>query len=178
MPVITTRKIQLPAYSETMVPLKVNCSFSSALIEGSTSLPEGICLMEGIVSAAHDKCNAVFANFTHLPVTVPAYSSVAHIHSGPVTALPLDACLSSPSRSPVLTSVEHLKRIDLSHLPPQYQAQDRSLIHKYSDVFSASDLNIGHSKSLPHVVRLKDPNRVTSISQYRLLYKLKEVAID
>ena len=72
MPVITTKKIQLPAYSETMIPLKGNGSFSSALIEGSSSLPEGICLIEGIVSASHDKCNAVFANFTHLPVTVPA----------------------------------------------------------------------------------------------------------
>ena len=66
--------------------------------------------MEGIVSASHDKCNAVFANFTHLPVTVPAYSLVAHIHSGPVPALPLDTCLSSPSpRSPGVISVEHLK---------------------------------------------------------------------
>ena len=74
--------------------------------------------------------------------------------------------------------MDHLKRIDLDHLPYQYQTQYRSLIHKYSDVFSTSDLNIGHSKSLLHVVRLKDPNRVTSISQYRLPYKLKEVAID
>ena len=90
-----------------------------------------------------------------------------------------DACLSSPSPRPTkIVTVDHLKRIDLDHLPLQYQAQYRSLIHKYSDVFSTSDLDIGHSKSLPHVVRLKDPNRVTSISQYRLLYKLKEVAID
>ena len=122
-PVVTTGKIQLPAYSETLVPLNVNGSFSSALIEGSASLPEGICLMEDIVSANNDKYNAVFANFTHLPVTVPAYSSVAHIHIGPLTALPIDSCLSSQPRAPVLASVGHLKCIDLSHLPYQYQAQ-------------------------------------------------------
>ena len=75
LPVVTTKKIQLPAYSETMVPLKVRGSFASALIEGSTSLLEGICLMEGIVSASDDQCNAIFTNFSHLPVTVPAYSS-------------------------------------------------------------------------------------------------------
>ena len=73
--------------------------------------------------------------------------------------------------------MEHLKRIDLSHLPLQYHERYRSLIHKYGDVFSKSDLDIGHCTSLPHVVRLKDPNRITSITQYRLPYKLKEVAI-
>ena len=93
LPVVTTKKIHLPAYSETMVPLKVRGPFASALIEGSPSLPDRICLMEGIVSASDDQCNAIFANFSHLPVTVPAYSSVANIHSGPVTAFPLDACL-------------------------------------------------------------------------------------
>ena len=34
------------------------------------------------------------------------------------------------------------------------------------------------SKTLPHEVRLTDPNRVVSINQYRLPYHLKEVAID
>ena len=48
MPIVTTKKTQLPAYSETFVPLNVNGSFSSILIEGSSSLPEGICLMKGI----------------------------------------------------------------------------------------------------------------------------------
>ena len=41
-----------------------------------------------------------------------------------------------------------------------------------------NDLDIGNCRSLPHVVRLKDQNRITSISQYRLPYKLKEVAVD
>ena len=74
--------------------------------------------------------------------------------------------------------MEHLNQIDLSHLPTQYRESYRSLIHKYADVFSSSDLDIGHSKSLPHVVRLRDPNCITSITQYGLPYKLKKVAID
>ena len=49
MPIICSKKINLPPLSETLVPLKVNGSFSSALIEGSNSLPEGVCVMEGIV---------------------------------------------------------------------------------------------------------------------------------
>ena len=147
-PIVTTKKIQLPAFSETMVPLNVKSPFVSALIEGSPSLPDGICLMEGIVSASDNKCNAIFANFSHLPVTVPAYSSVANIHSGPVSVFPLEACLANtPSRPKTPVSVDHLRKINLDHLPSQYQAQYRSLLHKYSDVFSTSDLDIGHSKS-------------------------------
>ena len=178
IPIISSKRINLPAFSETLVPLKVNGSYSSALIEGSSSLPEGICVMEGIVSVEDRQCNAVFANFTHLPVSVPAYSSVAKLHIGPLTAMPLASCLASQPAKPVVRSVDHLERIDLSHIPVSYQARYRSLLNKYGDVFSKSDLDIGHCTSLPHVVRLKDPNRITSITQYRLPYKLKEVAID
>ena len=166
-----SKKIKLPAFSETMVPLNVNGSFSAALIEGSQSLPEGVCVMEGIVSVQQSKCIAVFANFTHLPISVPAYASVAQLHTGPLTALPIASCLASHPAKLVLTSVDHLQRIDLSHIPSHYQEKYWSLIHKYGDIFSKSDLDIGLSKSLPHVVRLKDPNSITSISQYRLPYK-------
>ena len=124
------------------------------------------------------KCNAVLANFTHIPVSIPAYSSVALLHTGPLTAMPISSCLATTPNKPVIHSVDHLKRIDLSHIPSHYQEKYRSLLHKYADVFSKSDLDIGHCTSLPHVVRLKDPHGVTSIAQYRLPYKLKEVAID
>ena len=74
--------------------------------------------------------------------------------------------------------MDHLARIDLSQVLPEYLDGDKALIHKYADVFSQSDLDIGHGRSIPHVVRLKNPNRITSIAQYCLPYKLKEVAID
>ena len=94
-PIITAKKIKLPAYSETLVPLKVNGSFLSALIEGSSSLPEGICLRKGIVTVANNTCNAIFANFTRLPVSIPAYSSVAQLDTGQLTAMPIDSCLAT-----------------------------------------------------------------------------------
>ena len=178
MPIICSKKINLPPFSETLVPLNVNGSFSAALIEGSQTLLAGVCVMEGIVKVQQSKCNAVFTNFTHLPVSVPAYSSVALLYTGPLTAMPIASCLATIPTKPVLHSVDHLKRIALSHIPLNYQERYRSLIHKYGDIFSRSDLDIGHCTSLPHVVRMNDPNRITSITQYRLPYKLKEVAID
>ena len=45
-------------------------------------------------------------------------------------------------------------------------------------MFSTNDLDIGHCRSLPHYVRLKDPHRLTAINQYRLPFHLKEVAMD
>ena len=87
--IISSKKIKLLAFSETMVPLNVNGSFSAALIEGSQSLLEGVCVMEGIVSVQNSKGNALSANFTHLPISVPAYTSVAQLHTGPLTALPI-----------------------------------------------------------------------------------------
>ena len=154
MPIISSKKITLPPLSETLVLLKVNGSFSSALIEGSNSLPEGICVMEGIVQVQQSTCKAVFANFTHLPVSIPAYSSVALLHTGPLTAMPISSCLASSPSRPAMSSVDHLKRIDLSHIPSHYQEKYRSLIHKYADVFSRSDLDVGHCNSLPHVCLL------------------------
>ena len=91
--------------------------------------------MEGIVKVQQSKCNAVFANFTHLPVSIPAYSSVALLHTGPLTAMPIASCLATLPSKPVLHSVDHLKRIDLSHIPSHYQERYRSLINKYGDVF-------------------------------------------
>jgi len=44
-------------------------------------------------------------------------------------------------------------------------------------MFSA-DTDVGHCKTLPHRVRLTNPNKIVSINQYRLPYHLKEVAID
>ena len=112
--VISSKKIHLPAFSETLVPLNVRGSYSSALIEGSHSLPDDLCIMEGIVSVQNSQCNAVFANFSHLPVSIPAYSSVARLHVGPLTAMPLASCLASQPSKPVFQhSVVHLKCINL-----------------------------------------------------------------
>ena len=43
--------------------------------------------------------------------------------------------------------------------------------------FFKHDLDVGHSTSLPHQVKLIDPNRITSIHQYRLPHHLEELAL-
>ena len=71
----------------------------------------------------------------------------------------------------------HVEKVDLSHVPDSFVNSYKALLRKYADVFSKHDLDVGHSKTLPHQVRLTDPNRVVSINQYRLPYHLKEIAI-
>ena len=77
------------------------------------------------------------------------------------------------------SSIEHISKIDLSHIPLQYTHQYRNLPVNTRTFFLAR-ICIQDTANLlmPHVVRLKDPNRITSISQYKLPHKLKEVGID
>ena len=95
-----------------------------------------------------------------------------------MTITPLAQCLSISSVKPTIVNTEHVDRIPLDKVPLRYQHQYRNLLRSYADVFSTNDLDIGHCRSLPHHVRLKDPNRLTAINQYRLPFHLKEVAID
>ena len=86
--------------------------------------------------------------------------------------------ISSKETKPFLRDVSHVKQVNLSHLPETFRGRYQVLLNNYADVFSKHDLDVGHSKTLPHEVRLTGPNRVVSINQYRLPYHLKEVAID
>ena len=86
--------------------------------------------------------------------------------------------ISRNATRPELRDVSHIKQINLSHVPELFRCRYQTLLNNYADVFSKHDLDVGHSKTLPHEVRLTDPNRVVSINQYRLPYHLKEVAID
>ena len=134
--------------------------------------------MEGIISSTNNTCRPVFANFGHLPDTIEANTPLGTITSDPdLEAIPLSQCLAISTRQSV-TDDSHLKNVKLNHLPREYQSRYHRLLSNYADVFSKNDLDIGNCSSLPHVVRLKDRNRITSISQYRLPHKLKEVAVD
>lgn len=79
---------------------------------------------------------------------------------------------------PRLQHILHLANIKLNHLPFLYKSKYKKLIRSYSDIFSRHDLDVGHSSTLPHTVRLTDPNKIVSVNQYRLPYHLKELAID
>ena len=67
-----TRKISLEPYTETKVSLTAPKTFSQGLIESSSSLPDKVQLMDGVISSASPtECFAVIANFSHLPITLP-----------------------------------------------------------------------------------------------------------
>ena len=91
---------------------------------------------------------------------------------------PLDKCIVSSVSAADPVRKQHISKINLDHIPLDFKARYCSLLERFSDVFSRSDLDIGHCQSLPHVVRLRDPNKTVSINQYRLPHHLKEVAID
>ena len=84
----------------------------------------------------------------------------------------------SSTAKPQLQSIFHLDNIRLSHLPSSYRGKYETLIRSYADIFSQHDLDVAHSTTLPHTVRLTDSNKIVSANQYRLPYHLKEVAID
>ena len=79
---------------------------------------------------------------------------------------PLQDCLTVTNGRPRLEKIDHIKNIDLSHLPENYRLRYKSLLRANADVFSRNDLDVEHCKSLPHKVRLRDPNRITAINQY------------
>ena len=138
---------------------------------------DGVC--KGTVRNGQPVCPIVLANFSHLPVKLTAYSPLAKVSSSSeLQMFSLQGCLTVTNGRPQLEKIDHIKNINLSHLPEQYRSRYKSLLRENADVISRNNLNVGHCKSLPHKVRLRDPNRITAINQYRLPYHLKEVAID
>lgn len=113
-------------------------------------------------------CNVIMSNFSQLQVRISANTPIK----------PLSACLSISSDRPTIIDTSHVDKLDLSIIPPRRKSNYLSLLRSYADVFLKNDLQVGHCKSLPHQVRLKDPNKITSVNQSRLAYHLKEVEID
>ena len=94
------------------------------------------------------------------------------------TCKPVSEVFTILNNKATLTDISHLKNIDLTHVPSKYLDKYKTLLTNFADVFSKHDLDVGHCKTLPHRVRLTDPNKIVSINKYRLPYHLKEVAID
>ena len=69
----TARQIVLQPYSETQIKLTAPKSFSQGLIQSSSSLPDNVLLMDGVISSSGPtECLGVIANFSHLPVSIPS----------------------------------------------------------------------------------------------------------
>ena len=177
------KDITLEPNSERQVDLPVPWTFDAGLVEGVQTLPEQVVVMDGVckgtIRHGQPVCPIVMANFSHLPIKLSAHSPLAKISdSSELQIFPLQECLMITNGRPRLEKIDHVDKIDLSHLPEPYRQRYKSLLRANADVFSRDDLDVGHCKSLPHKVRLRDPNRITAINQYRLPFHLKEVAIE
>ena len=85
--------------------------------------------------------------------------------------------LTSSPTQPVRSDAEDFvqKNADLSHVPNHMKEKFKSLLISFSDVFSRNHIDVGHCKSLPHEIVLKDPNKVVNIPPYRSPHFLQEL---
>ena len=70
------------------------------------------------------------------------------------------------------TSREHTKEImdklKLEISSPFWAQKYEKLIADYSDVFSSSKFDLGHAEVLEHSIRLKDPQEISHVNQFRI----------
>ena len=176
------KTLHLPANSEISVKLPVSQSFATGLIESLTTLPDQVMVMDGITAAKNSDtltCSIVIANFSHIPVNIPPNTPLCSLFiSNKMECKPLTEYLSITETTPRILNTAHVDKVCLNHLPEKWISKYPNLLRSYADVFSTNDLDVGHCTSLPHQVKLINPNRITSINQYRLPHHLKEVAMD
>ena len=162
------KTLHLPANSEISVKLPVPNSFKTGLIESLTSLPDQVMVMGGVTtSKASDKltCSDVVANFSHILVNISPITPLCSLFvSNKMECTPLTECLSITETTPKILNTTHVDKICLDYLLEKWITKYRSLLRSYADVFSTNDLYVGHCTSLPHQVKLIDPNKITSIN--------------
>ena len=161
------------------IPSQPTICPSRGLFSSDESYHDELIFLDGVINPQQDICSTVVLNKSNRSIHLPKNSPLGTVSTNPSTQFAeYHEVFSVQHGKPVLKDTSHIEKVDLSHVPPNYIASYKSLLIKYADVFSRHDLDVGHSKTLPHQVRLTDPNRVVSINQYRLPYHLKEVAID
>ena len=131
--------------------------------------------MDGVIDPQGKLCSTVVLNKSNRSVNLPKNSPLGMVSVDPGNHYAnYHEVFSVEKGKPILTDTSHVEKVDLSHVPDRFLGSYQNLLRKYADVFSKHDLDVGHSKTLPHQVRLTDPNRVVSINQYRLPYHLKD----
>ena len=151
------KAIHLDPHSETAILLPVPFPFVHGLIETGPDLPDQVMVMDGVTNSfthpdTHDPvCLVILANFSHLPIRIPANTPLAVLTSDPHLKIkPLSSCLSISNDKPKIVDTDHIEKLDLSHIPNQHKPRYLSLLRSYADVFSKNYLDVGHCKSLPH----------------------------
>jgi len=177
------KTIILPANSETAVLAYSPVPFESGLIEPNSQSDgsgQTFSVMDGLVrtfpSDNKNICNLIISNFQPFNITLTKNTKLCEVDiSSELQVFSIEDI--KPPKGKPQPQNEPIN-VDLSQVPMEYRNRYHELITKFQDVFSKNDLDVGHCTSLPHKVRLKDPNRITSINQYRLPFHLKHVAID
>ena len=176
---MTSKPLSILGNSETSLNVTSPTAFKLGLIEPSPLDSPSLSVMDGLIGT-HDisgtpHCSIVISNFGPTPIHLPKGTELCQVDiSTDLEVFSVDYLRNPPSSTPTPRKVP----VDLSNVPWEYRDKYLKLLESFSDVFSKDDLDVGHCKSLPHKVRLKDPNRITSINQYRLPHHLKQVAID
>ena len=174
------QEVTIKPQEEMLVIGECDINFATALVSSNNN--PLVHLMDGVVDGSNTKeCSLLLLNPSLDAVQVPKGTIVGYMS-------PLDRSDFAPIEQvlqvshsqawPQLSDISYLANIKLNHIPVQHREKYANLIRSYSDIFSKHDLDVGHSSTLPHTVRLLNPNKIVSINQYRLPYHLKEVAID
>lgn len=156
-------------------------AFDIALVEGHEfsdfHVMDG--LVQGCANLDTHTGNLVVLNMSREVVALPKGIELGTITEVDQTEFsPIQEVLQIHQNEVHLRNIDQVKNIKLNHLSLKYRPDYEKLIMRYADIFSKHDLDVGHSKTLPHVVRLTDPHKIVYVNQYRLPYHLKEVAID
>ena len=174
------REVSIKPREEVQVIGECDINFTTALVTSTQN--DMVHLMDGLVDGRNtNECPVILLNPSLDIVKIPRGTVVGSItHIDPSDFAPIEQVLqiNSLSTKPHMSDISHLANIKIDHLPLQYKERYVKLIRSYADIFSKHDLDVGHSTTLPHTVRLLDPNKIVSVNQYRLPYHLKEVAID
>ena len=175
------KDVTIKPREEMQVIGECDTTFTTALVSSIHS-NNSVHLMDGVVDGRNSKeCSLLLLNPSLDIIQVPKGTIVGQMSPLDKSDFaPIEQVLhvSQSQPRPLLADISHLANIKLDHIPPLYRDRYARLIRTYADIFSRHDLDVGHSKTLPHTVRLLNPNKIVSINQYRLPYHLKEVAID
>ena len=134
---------------------------------------DNLLCLDGVVGRANNLGSTLVINKGNRHIKIERNTPLGKIHYYPATSFRAYHevfSVSSKDNKPFLRDVSHIRQINLTHVPEVFRSRYQALLTNYADVFSKHDLDVGHSKTLPHEVRLTDPNRVVSINQYRHPY--------
>ena len=182
----TSRSISLAPKSETKTTVYVGTEFENAqeiLFEPRQLNIENSCEVVGFPACSEvnkGQIQVVLANLSNQHVVVPPGTVIGTgTRSENYRKFKLDANISevlTRVKDKRQTTTDHVKDVDLTHIPESYRPKYKQLIHEYADIFSRHKMDVGKCEILPHEIKLKDKSKVVNIPPYRMPYHLEEVA--